>query len=227
MAAKERRGSNPILSWAGRACIFTETRYTALVKRNPSQSNLRLALLACLVIGGVVPAAVRAAEAVPRTATAAPPMNDNARKTEAEWKRQLSPEQFRVLRQKGTERAFTGKYWNHHEEGVYRCAGCGQELFASDTKFDSGCGWPSYYAPLAPKAVATQPDTSHGMNRIEVLCSRCGGHLGHLFNDGPRPTGLRYCINSAAIDFVRPAPTNPSSPGPGTDRNLPAGRGAP
>ncbi len=122
-------------------------------------------------------------------------------KTDAEWRKQLTPEQYRVLRQKGTEQAFTGAYWNHHEEGTYKCAGCGTPLFGSGTKFDSGCGWPSFYQPTAGANIAAQLDLSHGMRRTEVLCSRCGGHLGHVFNDGPRPTGLRYCINSASIEF--------------------------
>ena len=122
-------------------------------------------------------------------------------KSEKEWQEKLSPEQYAVCRQKGTERAFTGKYWNHHEPGTYRCAACGLELFRSDTKFDSGTGWPSFWAPAARGHVEEHTDTSYGMTRTEVLCARCGGHLGHLFDDGPRPTGLRYCINSASLSF--------------------------
>ena len=122
-------------------------------------------------------------------------------KNETEWKRILTPEQFRVLRQKGTEMAFTGQFWNHHERGVYRCAGCDLELFGSGAKFDSGTGWPSFSVPVAAEHVERSADRSHGMVRNEVLCARCGGHLGHVFDDGPRPTGLRYCINSAALKF--------------------------
>lgn len=122
-------------------------------------------------------------------------------KSEDEWRKILTPEQYRVLREKGTERAFAGAYWNEHRHGVYRCAACGQELFSSEAKFESGTGWPSFWQPIASQGVERHDDRTYGMTRSEVLCSRCGGHLGHVFDDGPKPTGLRYCINSASLKF--------------------------
>ena len=122
-------------------------------------------------------------------------------KTEAEWQRELSPDEFAVTRKKGTERAFTGKYWNNHDPGMYRCVCCGTELFESGEKFDSGTGWPSFSAPAVEENVRTETDTSHFMKRVEVLCSKCDAHLGHVFPDGPGPAGLRYCINSASLKF--------------------------
>lgn len=124
-------------------------------------------------------------------------------KTEAEWKQQLTPEQYSVLREKGTERPFTGKFEDHWDKGMYVCAACGNELFSSDTKFDAGCGWPSFYEALDKTKVKETIDKSHGMTRIEITCAKCGSHLGHVFNDGPNPTGLRYCINSVSLDFKK------------------------
>jgi peptide-methionine (R)-S-oxide reductase len=130
-------------------------------------------------------------------------MSPEVMKTDEEWQKELTPEQYQVLRQAGTERAFTGEYWDCHEDGVYRCAACGAELFRSDTKFDSGTGWPSFTEPIVAEAVELRRDSSHGMARTEVVCRRCGGHLGHVFDDGPGPTGERYCMNSLSLDLER------------------------
>ena len=132
-------------------------------------------------------------------------MTQTVVKTKEEWKKSLTPEQYHILREKGTERAFTGKYDKNHEHGIYRCAGCGLDLYRSEEKYDSGTGWPSFTAPIAPENVSTRPDNSFFSQRTEVLCPRCGGHLGHVFDDGPKPTGKRHCMNSAALQFVATA----------------------
>ncbi|SAI73690.1 methionine sulfoxide reductase B [Bordetella ansorpii] len=126
---------------------------------------------------------------------------EKVRKSDTEWRAILTPQEFSVVREKGTERAFTGRYWDTFQHGIYRCVACGTPLFASDTKFDAGCGWPSYFEPIDPERVREERDTTHGMVRTEVLCNICDAHLGHVFPDGPEPTGLRYCINSLSLKF--------------------------
>ena len=141
-------------------------------------------------------------------------MVEKVEKSETEWRTELSPEQYEVLRNKGTERAFTGALLNNKETGMYTCAGCGAPLFSSDTKFESGSGWPSFWEPAEDDRVATHEDVSHGMRRVEVTCASCGGHLGHVFPDGPNPTGLRYCINSLSLGFDAGAGTEDRTDAP-------------
>ena len=170
-------------------------------------SEKLIAFIVCLVVvaaGAVLYAAPRKTAAKGR-----PTVNEKTatiqkvEKTDAEWKEQLTPEQYSVLRKQGTERAFTGKYHDHHEKGTYVCAACGLPVFSSVTKFESGTGWPSFWQPIAPQNVETESDWSLGGRRTEVHCARCGGHLGHVFEDGPPPTGLRYCINSVSLGFEK------------------------
>ena len=150
---------------------------------------------------GIAAVALRAAASEPVPISAGKPTGDKVVKTDAEWKKTLTPQQYEVLRGHGTERPFGAGYWNSHEKAIYVCAGCDQELFDSETKFDSGTGWPSFFAAADRKNVVEHTDTSHGMKRVEARCARCDAHLGHVFPDGPEPSGLRYCMNSASLDF--------------------------
>jgi len=140
-------------------------------------------------------------KAIPASSEKGSCMSEKIERTDEEWRKILTEEQYRILRRKGTERPFSGEYYHHKEKGIYLCAGCGAELFSSEAKYDSGSGWPSFWAPISPDRIATAPDNSLLMERVEAKCARCGGHLGHVFEDGPEPTGLRYCVNSASLKF--------------------------
>jgi peptide-methionine (R)-S-oxide reductase len=173
--------------------------YISLIALNETMMFVKLNLIAMLVLTVLALACSQH-----KTGTKMPPKSTfSVVKTEEEWKKVLSPAAYRVLRQKGTERPFSGAHWDNHEEGVYACAACRQLLFSSETKFESGTGWPSFYEPASDEAVAVVSDTSAGMVRDEVVCANCGGHLGHVFSDGPEPTGLRYCMNSVSLNFIK------------------------
>jgi peptide-methionine (R)-S-oxide reductase len=183
------------------ASLWSCSRTTAESRRPDAPAPMATASTATAVHAATEGSAAPAAPAAARADAPPPPIGERLTLTEAQWRARLTPEQYHVLREQGTERAFTGTYWNNHEPGTYVCSACGAPLFASETKFDSGTGWPSFYQPIESGRVAETRDETLGMARTEVHCARCGGHLGHVFEDGPRPTGLRYCIDSVSLEF--------------------------
>lgn len=207
--AEDRRGGRNVMedgAPAGSSPGITRGRFLALA----GAAVVATLAEALWTHSAAQPALAQASQGYPLPRHAQPNQHFAVLKTDAEWRKILAPEEYYILRQQGTEPAFHNAYWNNHQKGTYACAGCGQVLFSSDTKFDSGTGWPSFWAPVAPDRVLLRSDHSYDMDRTEVICSRCGGHLGHVFNDGPRPTGLRYCMDSAALRFT---PAKPQADG--------------